>query len=365
MTCNEAAEFVSALCDGEIIPRAAAEHVGSCATCRTRLKEYIGIGVELRRVASLDCGEEMGFRACAKQQGAIRIWWRKGWENMRIPRFAFVSLVMAIGGLSSGLTLIGVRAHTREKVVMLKVVPASGHVNPCPLSMEDKKYSECSWSVGVNSGMLSYKIKLHSKDSDRVELGIQTSFTKDARGNEASTQAMDNAPERQFWFEPGKTLQFDVAGLGPVIVTGEWLDHMPYFAEMDIEHNLAPSLNEIRMISPVLLRGDQVVFDAQGGSVIADEPDDAFWMYVPESGLYALSLTPMERAVRGQVKNNRVSFEIDGQSYQFITGAPVTRDDLVWVLHLAGAKAPWGDSKQASFGTEKLDHLLAQTRAKN
>ena len=34
MICTEAAEFVSALCDGEIIPLTAAEHIGTCPRAR-------------------------------------------------------------------------------------------------------------------------------------------------------------------------------------------------------------------------------------------------------------------------------------------------------------------------------------------
>ncbi len=69
MTCEEAAEFVSALCDYETIPQAAAGHIGACASCQARLKEYIEIGVELRRVASLESLEEARPRAWEKTPG--------------------------------------------------------------------------------------------------------------------------------------------------------------------------------------------------------------------------------------------------------------------------------------------------------
>ncbi len=54
MICTEAAEFVSALCDGEIIPPTAAEHIGTCPACQARLRDYLNLGVELRRTASLE-----------------------------------------------------------------------------------------------------------------------------------------------------------------------------------------------------------------------------------------------------------------------------------------------------------------------
>ena len=54
MNCNEAAEFVSALCDGERIPAGAAAYVGDCEGCQARLREYIALGAEMRRAASME-----------------------------------------------------------------------------------------------------------------------------------------------------------------------------------------------------------------------------------------------------------------------------------------------------------------------
>lgn len=104
MKCNEAGEFVSRLCDGQVIPPEAAEHVGACGECRTRLDEYLRMGAELRRVASLEQpGMVKGsfWKSKAKVQ---RVWWRRG-ATMRIPRFAFVSMLSVILLLSGGLVL--------------------------------------------------------------------------------------------------------------------------------------------------------------------------------------------------------------------------------------------------------------------
>lgn len=67
MRCEEAAEFVSALCDGESIPQGAAEHIGVCETCQALLKEYGEIGTELRRVASLESPLEARARTWEKR----------------------------------------------------------------------------------------------------------------------------------------------------------------------------------------------------------------------------------------------------------------------------------------------------------
>jgi predicted anti-sigma-YlaC factor YlaD len=46
MNCGLATEFVSALCDGERIPREAAEHISECGACRVKLSAYSEIGAQ-------------------------------------------------------------------------------------------------------------------------------------------------------------------------------------------------------------------------------------------------------------------------------------------------------------------------------
>ena len=358
MRCEDAAEFVSALYDGETIPRAAAEHVSFCQVCQLRLKEYIEMGVELRRMASLNAESEVKDRTWEMQPGTIRRWWQKGWETMRIPRLAFALSLMAVVALSSGLTLIGVRAHEHGSVALLKIAlpdkEAGMNSLPCPLSTEDKNYSDCDNSIGMISGSFSYKIKLLSRDGNRIQLGVRTAFVNRANSTETVAQKLQGAIEREYWFVPGETLRIDVDELGPVAVTGEWQDHMPYFAKMDLEHNLEPGPNELRMISPILLRDDRVVFDAQGGAATSNGPNAAFWVNVPGDGVYVLSMSPLPDSVEAHAADNRVAFEISGQSYQFVTGAPITREEKIWILHRANAKPPMN----GVFGTAKSDALL-------
>ncbi|HZY62683.1 MAG TPA: hypothetical protein VFE38_09165 [Edaphobacter sp.] len=352
MNCDEAAEFVSSLCDGGTIPRAMAEHIASCPLCQARLHEYIELGMELRQAASLEVPTEAKDRVWSSPSRGVRFWWRKGWETTRIPKLGFALLLVGITVLTSGLTAIGVRAHERGNVVVLNIASKAEHATPCPLSFEDKNYAECTGSFGTHSGALNYRIKLLSRKGDRIELGVQMKFAQG--GNSPGTfKAMMDGPEKKLWFEPGKTLQIDAEGLGPVAVTGEWFDHMPYFARMDVEHNLEPGPNELRMISPILLRGDRVLFDANGGSASAGQPKPAFWVYVPGDGIYILSLSSMPGSVQGHAEDNRVSFEIAGQTYKFVTGAPITREEQVWILHSPNAKSPGG-----IFGSGSLDGIL-------
>lgn len=117
MRCEEAREFVSRLCDGHVVPSEAAEHIGECQVCRARLDDYLRMGVELRRAASLERPEPVkagSWRNGRKIRGS---WWRKGATTMRIPRFAFVSMLALILVLSSGFALAVTRQYLSHQPI--------------------------------------------------------------------------------------------------------------------------------------------------------------------------------------------------------------------------------------------------------
>jgi len=68
MNCNDAAEFVSALCDHEAIPHKAAEHIKTCAACQARLSDYIAMGAELRSAASQESAAAVPHQDWSKPQ---------------------------------------------------------------------------------------------------------------------------------------------------------------------------------------------------------------------------------------------------------------------------------------------------------
>jgi hypothetical protein len=335
MRCDEAAEFVSALSDGETIPRSAAEHVGTCPNCQNLLKDYMGIGAELRRVASLNLPDEVRPRVWDKRPGALMKWWQRGRESMRIPRFAFVAMLAGIVALGSGLAVVSVRAHTDGKVVLLKISPSAGQYDTCPLSAVDKKWQVCSSlrPMNSNTGMLRYQVNLLTSDGDRIQLGVRAKYYVMEPG---FTENIENLPQQQYWFEPGETLHLDVAGFGTMAVTGEWTDHMPSLIAEN--HDLDPGPEELRMISPLLLRGKEVVGDFEGANIIADKSGQGVVIYLPNQGRFEVSLSPFPGAIQGAAKLNRISFELNGESYVFLTGAPVTRSEQVWVSRIADFK---------------------------
>lgn len=110
MNCEDVGEFASRLCDGQVIPREVAAHMGTCEVCRTRLNTYTAIGVELRRAASLEQPVSLQGVPWERGKRIRRRWWQEGRTTMRIPRFAFVSMLVLILILSGGLVLVRARA---------------------------------------------------------------------------------------------------------------------------------------------------------------------------------------------------------------------------------------------------------------
>jgi hypothetical protein len=353
MKCEEAAEFVSALCDGETIPRAAAEHVGECEVCHARLKEYAEIGAEMRRVASLEPMEQARVRAWEERESVGSTWWWKGWETMRIPKFVFALLLVAIVALGSSLVMVKARAHTQGAVLMFTVKTADGKTVSCALSLGDKNFQHCKWMTLDHI----YGLRVVANDGDRVELGVQVGLTADA---DIALDNIASLPEKQYWFRPGENLKIDVPGTGPMVLTGELMDHMPALVANDPSEQMDPKPDELRFVSPVLLRGKEVVFDFQGASAITDKKQSEVELYAPGDGLFHISLLPLEGAVEGRITMSRVSFDLNGESYMFLLAAPVARGERIWILRDAGYK-PSGDKAGGFIGSIGQSHLLAKS----
>jgi len=104
VNCEQVEEYISALCDAQKIPPAAAEHIGGCQTCQLGLREYALIGVELRRLASLESPDAATF-VLAKTLSLRAKWLEKGRQSMRIPKFVFALMLVAMVILSSGVLI--------------------------------------------------------------------------------------------------------------------------------------------------------------------------------------------------------------------------------------------------------------------
>ncbi len=327
MICDDAAEYVSALCDGETIPPAAAQHIGSCPGCQARLSDYLAFGVELRRAASLELADTVPSRTWAKPQNRVATWWQKGWGTMRIPRLAFAVLIAGIVTLASVLVVAKVQANATGTVVLLSTAGPNGPLADCAISTLDKNQFPCTWYGRVASRFLAYRVFFVSRDGNRVRLTLYTHIYT-AGANPGSPQS-EGGSIKNVWFEPGKRLNFKVPGVGMLTLEGKWMDHMPILGTLE------PIPNEIRLGRPLLLKDNVVVGDLShfiGSTFGMDELDSAFGFYIPGQGRFLLSLLPMKGAVEAQVAQGRISFDEGGHSWVLLSGVPICRAHHIWVL---------------------------------
>ncbi len=362
MKCDEAAEYVSALCDGAIVPHGAAEHINACEGCRVQLKEYMELGAELRRVASLEISETLVPQFRPERRSVTTILWQKARKTMRIPQLALASLLASVVILGTGWTLQNVRASSLGAVLLVQFT-GPGASSFCALSAVDKKLDSCAGEIKVKSGWLLWGVEVLAKDGDRAIMGVRARV-EDPEAS-INTSQVGDLPQQQYVLTPGEPLNVNVDGFGTMSFTGQWIDHIPAISAglVGQNHDLDPGPDELRFFSPLLLHGEQVVGDLEGASTSLDQPGTAIDIYLTGAGRFDLSLSPMPGAVEGKVQFNRINFTINGQSYVFVTGAPISRGRSVWVIQ--NPNPPDWDSRGDSYlGTTEISKLLP-ARARN
>ncbi|HXN22719.1 MAG TPA: hypothetical protein VOA41_08260 [Candidatus Dormibacteraeota bacterium] len=341
MNCAEAAECVSALFDGEPISREVVAHLSDCKECRARLNDYAEMGAELREAAS-------GAGAQTIPEGRWRLaepaaatnWLRKWRGTMRIPRFAFALMLIAIFALSGGLALVKARPGGNGPVLLLSFkIPQGDKAWDCALRT-DRGPDSCAFFGANLPGELAVSARFIRREGERVQLGIKTNFTPAAAMQRQYTHTFelkmfDGISEQEYWLEREEKLNVPVAQFGTVEVSGEYLDHMPVMASNPRE-TLDPGKAEFRILSPVLIRDHQMLVNMARAMAIPDEKDNGVMLHIPREGLFIFSPVPFEEGAEVAVRHgsNQIEFTAEGKSYLLVTGAPITRAEHVWVRHL-------------------------------
>ena len=337
MNCEHAGEYISALCDGEKIPQAAAEHIGACKACQLALSDYATMGAELRRLASLD--EVSPVANVDRNLKPKRVaWWQRGLTTMKIPKLAFGVMVIAIVALSSGLVMVRVRAGAAAaRFLQLEYkVPPPGSTHICVMRADgSEKDNLCNFTSHGREGLLLMNTRIIANSADRIELAIRAKYLPGAGDTEVNyTDALfKDVPENRISFEPGARQKIQVVGLGTIEVEGKYLDHIPALAYRPQE-TLDPNPKEFRVVAPVLVRDNEVIVNGGAGSSIeTGAPDATLMLYGPGEGRYLISLVPFEGAAEGDVHLGQITFSLEGHDYLLLTSMPITVADHVWVKH--------------------------------
>ena len=371
MNCEQVGEYISALCDGERIPRAAAEHIGVCETCRKQLNEYAAMGSELRRLASLD--EAVPVAQVDWKLEAVKNigWWQKGLTTMKIPKLAFGVMLIAIIALSSGLVMVRARAGAatgRFLELKYKIAPSglvhSGRVDICIMRADgSQKDNHCDFVDHGREGLLLMNTRLTGKVGESAQLRIRAKYVPgDGDAEVDYTEALfKDIPEKVLSLEPSEKQEFEVAGLGKIEVEGEYLDHIPPLVYRP-EETLDPNPKEFRIVAPVLVRDNQVIANADGSSIDTGAPDATLMLYIPGEGRYLISLIPFEGAVEGNVHLGQITFSLGGRDYLLLTSMPITVSEHVWVKHEPGFKPSEHMVRQSEARDDQVTFLVRSLR---
>jgi len=341
MNCEKAAEFVSALCDGERIPREAAEHLGTCGECVVRLNDYVLMGVELKRMAVATAPQsvrEVSWGPQERPRSSRGQIWR---GSMRIPRFAFGAMLISIVMLVAGIALT--RAQTRQLWFQFEVRERRGSVAEVGLmSAEPKGQVPDPGPVIINSepeGTLTFIVRVLESRNGSEKLGVRALWvTRDSELTDLDKKTQSSL-ETEYWIVPGQKLNVPVKGYGQIEITGRLLDKLPDDRNPK-EMRLYPKEGEFRLISPQVLLVDGRVVSKGGGNGYNDTKGTFFAYYAPHDGFYIFAFSEFTGATEGSIEGNQIEFTLDGRIYNLIACAPIVEPGItrIWVRHHAGSR---------------------------
>lgn len=256
-------------------------------------------------------------------------------STMRIPRFAFVSMLAAIFLLCGGLVLVRARANAGGPVLWLAAkLPPGGKAVQVAIRTDGPPGRDGfgNFQLLPSGGLLSMSAHFLRREGDRVELGVKVLYenpTPHFSGN--ANDRLNGVAEQSLWIEPGKNAEISVPGLGSIEFAGDFIDHEPP-AFFSPEDTVDPGPNELRVVSPVLIRGEELVLNMAGAaSSVPNGSGSGVFVYCPGEGRFLFSSAPFKGAVRGTVSASQIKFTVDGQDYLLLTAVPITRAADVWV----------------------------------
>jgi hypothetical protein len=334
MNCQDAQLYVSALYDGESVPRDAAVHIAGCTACRNRLHKYARMGAELRLLASAERGTDpvpLGGLPPKRRR-----WTRGLTGRVLVPRFAIGLGLIAILGLSVGLGLVrgqGSGPWFQFEVTSLEWQGSGGNV------LQAGEYGTGEFSSSADPRIIIYEVKVLDVRNDSAQVEVRASrFITESDGHAGELvvepdghratvtsrrdidRMLASATPQRFDYKPGQKLQIPVEGGGTLVLTGNVYRLRPSFPPADFPVN--PALNQIVLSNAALVRGHE--FLGNLGSASAAGGNSAIGACVPPVGAFVFALEPFPGAIQGVAEFGRARFTVDGQDYTLFSATPIT-----------------------------------------
>lgn len=353
MTCDQAAEFMSRLFDGDSIPREAAVHLEDCAACRQRLADYSRMSVELRRYACAMLDEGLPEVSWEKNRQRPRSLWSLWRQTMKIPRFAFALMLVLIAALSTGLVLVRARDNQPwwfELDVQFAPREATAPSVPSAKDLEgetgttgirsadlERNASGLDFVNSLAQSQLAWTVRLIDSKDGVQQIGIRACEVPLGVDRKSAIEQAHAAPEQVDWYEPGKSIQIRLPESEPHLrITAQVLNESPAF--LYLKQSILPKPDQLRLVWPALLRNGKFIGGLNGGTAEASG-DGVAALFIPRQGLFLFSREKFEGAAQATLENSQVTFSLDGQSYMLFTGAPMAvfngdARGTIWVRHL-------------------------------
>jgi hypothetical protein len=262
---------------------------------------------------------------------------RKWRGTMRIPRFAFALMLVAllVLSLSAGLFLTRAKETYRwfqyevlgrdGKMIMAGAVPPNGEGNP---------YYDAGAGMRYSDGIVWFKVRMMERMGDAEKIGVKAWWVP--KGENRADERQVNMPEQEFLYSPSKDLKIPVEGYGNLEIKGQFSPTLPE----TVGRGLYPEWGKFRIDPPVLLVRDRDVlgrFDSGGGELSLAMSYFAYGQQ--DQGWYLFSAKPIEGAVEGTLTMNDIEFTLDGKRYSVLTADPIVFGRTrVWVKHYASIK---------------------------
>lgn len=265
--------------------------------------------------------------------------WLKNWRGtMRIPRFAFALMILALLALSTGLFLIRARENYRWFQYDLRgrdgkhIVTATAPTNP-----RGNPYYNVEAGMSYPDGTVWFDVRVLEQVGETEKIGARGLWhVRGEQYGDKFFEMLHNIPEREFLYAPGEDLKIPVEGYGDLEIQGHFESVLPDNVRM----GLYPEDGRVRISPPVVLVREKEMLmkgDMGGGQVSMDK--SYFAIGDKNEGRYLFSANPFAGAVEGALTMNQIEFSLDGKHYLFFTGDPIIFGNTrVWVKHYASIK---------------------------
>jgi hypothetical protein len=182
---------------------------------------------------------------------------------------------------------------------------------------------------------------------------------------------LKSSARREYTYVPIEKLSMPVDGGGVLALVGAIADEAGNLSKPLAQLSPETEPGRILLMSPVFLRGDQVLANLRMSVGTGPGPpgNPAVALYAPSEGLFIFALQPFEGASACRVVVGRAECSLQGSDYTLLSARPigaVVPESKIWALHVPAYRPSkvgvnWPDS-EASMRAGALHNLLTELR---